>query len=236
MITQNLNRLLYFDIETVGVVNDFYSLPDRLADIYMRKNEKAIEECGSAQEHWNKHAGLEAEYAKVCCISFGSFKEEADKSLIFRVKSFCGENEVNILRDFLVILENAKGYNLAFHNGIGFDVPFLAKRYIINSLPIPRKLNKLGVKPWEDCDVDTINIWRGGNFQSKMTSLDLLTAVLGIESPKGDMDGSLVGEAFYAGEFDRISTYCQNDVVAVARVCQRMNLETPIADSQIRRV
>ncbi len=234
MITQPLNKLLFFDCETAPVVEDFYSLPEQLADIYARKNEKAIDECGSAQDHWNSHAGLEAEYAKVCCISFGSFKDDEKDGKVFRVKSLSSPDELSILTEFAKILEQVKGYSLAGHNILGFDIPFLAKRYIINGLAVPRKLNYSSLKPWEITDFDSMVAWKFGSFSGKNVSLELLCAVLGVPSPKTNMDGSSVGEMFYAGKLDEIQKYCQQDVIAVARVSQRMNLEIPISDDKIR--
>ncbi len=241
MINQKLDKLFYMDIETCPMVEDFMSLPERLADLWIKKHADKMGEMPEYGKYWNDHAGLEAEFSKVVCISFGTFSEEAHPGLevpnkVFRVKSICSTDEGALLAEFAHTIEKAKGHSLAGHNILGFDIPFLAKRFVINGMAVPRKLNKIGVKPWEDTDVDTMQLWRNGNFNAKFTSLDLLSAVLGIQSPKSDMTGASVRDSFYKGEYDRIKDYCQEDVICSARVCQRLNLEVPISDDKIRYV
>ena len=90
---------------------------------------------------------------------------------------------------------------------------------------IPEILDNAGKKPWEVKMLDTLDLWKFGDYKS-YTSLDLLTSILGIPSPKDDIDGSMVA-GIYRDEHDlnRIVTYCEKDVLAVAQVLLRfMNL------------
>lgn len=231
MIPNALNKLLFLDIETATIVEDFFQLSDRLGDIWMKRHQ----DDGSPSKSFSDLAGLQPEFSKVICVSIGYFlNEPEEKEQKFKVMSLIGE-EADILKRLDTIMAKMKGYDICGHNVKNFDCPFLAKRYIINGLKIPAKLDNSGKKPWEISNVDTQELWKFGSFNAKHVSLDLLTAVLDIPSPKGGMDGSMVGKAFYEGRIEEISQYCMNDVVASARVAQRFNGLIPVSDENIVR-
>lgn len=226
MISKPLNQLLYIDIETAPIVNDFLNLPDEFQDIWLRKY--SGEE--SVFTSFVDRAGLIPEFAKIICVSVGYFTNE-DGVQKFKVKSIAGEEDV-IFAELTQMLKNKK-MTLCGHNIKSFDIPFLCKRYVINGLSIPPSINNSGKKPWEIEDVDTMEIWKFGSFQSKNTSLELMTAALGIESPKLDINGSEVGRVYYQEGIARIAEYCNKDVVAVARVTQVLSGILPISDENI---
>ncbi len=231
MITQALTKLLYIDIETAGIVEDFMELPDRLGDIWMQKHE----DDGSPSKSYREQAGLHAEFAKVVCVSVGYFFTEPDqKEQKFKVLSLTG-TELAILTQLEGIMNKLKGYNLCGWNIKGFDVPFLCKRYVINGKSLPAMINNVGKKPWDVNDLDLMEIWKFSSFQGKSASLDLVTAVLGIPSPKGDMNGSMVGKAFYEGHIEEIGQYCANDVIGTARVSQVFNGLIYVSDENVVR-
>ena len=156
----------------------------------------------------------------------------------FRLKSFYGTNEKEVLYDFKNLLEQYFGdkhHLLCAHNGKEFDFPYLARRMIINKIPIPEKLNLFGKKPWEVAHLDTLEMWKFGDYKH-YTSLNLLTNILGIESPKEDIDGSQVSRVFYEeNDLERIAKYCENDTIAVAQVLLRLfNLELVRKDQILR--
>jgi len=69
--------------------------------------------------------------------------------------------------------------------------------------------------------LDTLQYWKFGDFEN-YTSLSLLSAVLGVPTPKDDIDGSMVRQVNYEEKnLPRIIEYCQKDVVAVANVFLR---------------
>jgi len=173
-------------------------------------------------------SGIWAEFGKIVCISVGFFDNHS-KDLTFRLKSFYGIDEVKILFDFKNLLENfysKKQHVLCAHNGKEFDFPYIARRMIINKINLPEKLNLFGKKPWEVAHMDTLEMWKFGDFKH-YTSLNLLTNILGIASPKGDIDGSQVAQVYYKDkDLDRIAKYCENDTLAVAQVYLRlMNMD-----------
>ena len=104
---------------------------------------------------------------------------------------------------------------------------------IINGLSIPSLLNISGKKPWEVNHYDTLELWKFGDYKS-FTSLNLLAHVLGVPTPKDDIDGSMVWEVYWKEKnLERIVTYCQKDVVTVAQILLRMNGEQLIKEENI---
>jgi predicted PolB exonuclease-like 3'-5' exonuclease len=150
-----------------------------------------------------------------------------------RVKSFYGDDEVALLAGFSDALErfaSKRQYYLCAHNGKEFDFPYIARRMVINGMPLPRILDVAGRKPWEVPFLDTMELWKFGDFKH-YTSLHLLTTVLNIPTPKDDIDGSMVAEVYYTlGDVRRIASYCEKDVVAVAQIMRRYKGE-PLLDA-----
>lgn len=235
-----LEQILFLDIETASITADFGGLPDNYKALWTRKSELLKErpdEEHTPEELYRNRAAIYAEFGKVVCISCG-FLRFQDNSPTIKLKSFYGEDEPRILADFLGMLNPfmaAKSErNLCAHNGKEFDFPYLGRRYLINGLPLPTVLAELqSKKPWEVKLLDTMQIWKFGDFKS-YTSLDLLCAVLGVPSPKEDMDGSQVGKAFWIDhDHAGIAKYCERDVVATAQVLLRMCGEPLIPESGI---
>lgn len=164
-----------------------------------------------------------AEFAKVVCISFGYFRRE-NEEWKFRVKSIFSSSESSLLNQFvedLNAIHNKKRWVFAGHNIKEFDLPFLSRRMIVNNIAIPASMNFQAMKPWETPLLDTLHLWKFGDYKH-YTSLKLLAAVLGIPSPKDDIDGSMVGEVFWKEHnLERISIYCEKDVFTVANIILR---------------
>jgi hypothetical protein len=104
---------------------------------------------------------------------------------------------------------------------------------IINGISLPYKLNLFGKKPWEVPHLDTLELWKFGDYKN-YTSLKLLTNVLGIPSPKDDIDGSDVYRVFYEeNDLSKILEYCEKDTIAVAQIFLRLRGEDILQDSEI---
>lgn len=100
---------------------------------------------------------------------------------------------------------------------------------IINRIDLPKKLNLFGKKPWEIPHLDTLELWKFGDYKH-YTSLKLLTAILDIPSPKQDIDGSEVAQVYYQEKnMPRIVEYCERDTVAVAQLILRF-LNKPLLE------
>ncbi len=229
----NLEHILFLDIETVPQHQYFDDLDDTSKALWEQKSQYQRKEDLSAEEFYER-AGIWAEFGKIVCISVGYFVLK-DNIRNFRVTSFFGE-EIKILKDFKNLLEthfNKPHHVLCAHNGKEFDFPYIARRMIINKIDIPFKLDLFGKKPWEVPHLDTLELWKFGDYKT-YTSLKLMAHVLGIPSPKDDIDGSEVCKVFYEEkDIERIVVYCEKDTVTVAQILLRLRNEDILLDSEI---
>lgn len=229
----NLEHILFLDIETVPLYPHFDHLDDTSKLLWEEKTKYQRKEDYSAEEFYDR-AGIWAEFGKIVCISVGYFVIKGDIRN-FRVTSFHGE-ELKILKEFFSLLEthfNKAHHLLCAHNGKEFDFPFIARRMIIRGMDLPSKLNFFGKKPWEVPHLDTMELWKFGDYKT-YTSLKLMAHVLGIPSPKDDIDGSEVRNVFYdENDINRIAVYCEKDTVTVAQIFLRLRNEKILEPSEI---
>lgn len=228
-----LENVLFLDIETVPETATFNELSEERKilwedkTLYQRKDE-------FTPADFYDRAGIWAEFGKIVCISVGffSFKNE-DRS--FRITTYSGE-EKQLLKDFSELLETHffQPYHLlCAHNGKEFDFPFIARRMLIHDHPLPIKLNLFGKKPWEVPHLDTLELWKFGDYKH-FTSLKLLTNILGIPSPKDDISGSDVCKVFYEeNDPERIIRYCEKDVLAIAQIILKFRQEKLLAEEEV---
>ena len=228
----NLEKILFIDIETVPQYKNYNEIPEKLR-LFWDKKALQLDKNIPPQEQYNK-AGIYAEFGKIICISISYIRKHNDKLALF-VKSIYDHNEKNILLKFNSILDgyyNTENHFLCAHNGKEFDFPYIARRTLINQIKLANILNTPGAKPWEIRHLDTLTLWRFGDYKN-WTSLDLLTSLFDIPSPKTDIDGSMVGEIYWINnDLERIANYCQQDVVAVAQLFLRY-LNKPIIKNDL---
>jgi 3'-5' exonuclease len=218
----DLHDILFLDIETVPEVKSFSDLDEKRKELWEKKSSYFRSENESASDVYER-AGIYAEFGKIICISAGILTGSKAKPVL-RIKSYAGKDERQVLVDFIGMLEN---YNtnrtiyLCAHNGKEFDFPYLARRILINRLELPEMLDIAGKKPWEVRHLDTMELWKFGDYKH-YTSLDLLSSIFKIPSPKTDIDGSKVAGVFWEeDDLQRIVEYCQNDVVAIVQLMMR---------------
>ena len=219
-------HILFLDIETVPLVYDYKELQEpfkKLWDLKWQYHKEITPEQQYAK------AGIYAEFAKVVCICVGYFNGKE-----FRIRSFYGDDEKILLQDFKQTIEkHFAEHMLCAHNGKEFDFPFMCRRMLINQLALPEVLQLQGKKPWEIAHLDTLELWKFGDYKN-YTSLQLLAAIFNIPTPKDDIDGSQVAKVYYEEKnLERIKTYCAKDVVTVARLLQKMRGEQALRDEQI---
>lgn len=234
----SLSNILFIDIETVSEFAAYESLSSEMKEFWKSKSRFWMKNEGYQEEDlpelYQQKAGIYAEFAKVVCISAGIIYTKDNKNQL-RIKSFYGDDEKQVLENFSDLLNsnfNKPDKNkICGHNIKEFDIPFLSRRMLINGVKLPEILNIAGKKPWEVMHlVDTMELWKFGDFKN-YTSLALLATVLGIKSPKDDIDGSMVGRVYYdEHDLDRIVTYCEKDVKTVAQIYLRMNYLPLIED------
>jgi hypothetical protein len=229
-------NILFLDIETVPAYSAYNQLSERMQKLWNKKAERlslstnAPEEMTSPESLY-KRAGIYAEFGKIICISVGAFLKGE-----FRIKSFSGHDEKALLTEFAELLN--KRYNrpehlLCAHNGKEFDFPYMARRMLVLGIPIPRILDLSGKKPWEVSHLDTMELWKFGDYKN-YTSLDLLAAIFDIRTPKDDIDGSQVADVYYnEDDLPRIVHYCTKDVLTVAQIFRRYRGEPLIDESSV---
>jgi len=232
----HLENILFLDIETVPEVEHYKDLADTKKELWEHKSQYQRKDDISAEEFYER-AGIWAEFGKIICISVGYFNIKSD-TREFRVTSFSGE-EPKLLLDFKTLLNThfkSPKNLLCAHNGKEFDFPYIARRMIIHGINLPYKLDLFGKKPWEVPHLDTMELWKFGDYKH-YTSLKLMANILGIPSPKEDIDGSMVRDVYYIEkDLDRIVTYCELDVVTTAQVFLRLRNEELLEDSEIKKV
>ncbi len=229
----NLQHILFLDIETVPENQNFSDLTEEKQLLWEEKSAYKRKDEFTPEEYY-KHAGIWAEFGKIICISVGFFRIEEEKRQL-RLKTFHGE-EKQLLIDFKSLLDhhfNKPHHLLCAHNGKEFDFPYIARRMLIHNIVLPNQLNLFGKKPWEVPHLDTLEIWKFGDYKH-YTSLSLLTNILGISTPKDDIDGSQVSAVYYEEKnLDRIVKYCEKDVIAIAQVILKLRQENLLNSAEI---
>jgi len=221
-----LEDVLFLDIETVPAAASVDLLNSSMQTLWDKKSKQFRSPEQTSGDVYER-AGIYSEFGKIICISVGLIKEKNPLSL--RLKSFYGSDEKSLLSEFSSMISKFSKTNrevlLCAHNGKEFDFPYIARRMIINGLIIPEILDNAGKKPWEIKLLDTMDLWKFGDYKN-YTSLDLLTSILGIPTPKDDIDGSMVAGIYYGeNDIERIVRYCEKDVQAIVHVLLRfMNL------------
>ncbi|MDR3183806.1 MAG: 3'-5' exonuclease [Prevotellaceae bacterium] len=230
----NLAQVLFLDVETVPQVASYNDLPERMKTLWDKKSVYLRKENQMPDDVYER-AGIMAEFGKIVCVSAG-YIHESEKGKVFRVKSFYGDEEKLLLTQFCASLQaffaKRRNAQLCAHNGKEFDFPYIARRILINALPLPAVLDMAGRKPWDVPHLDTMELWKFGDYKH-FCSLDLLTTILNIPTPKDDIDGSQVAAVYYEEKnIERIVRYCEKDAMSVAQLLLRYRGEPLLPDME----
>lgn len=225
--------VLFLDIETVAMVESHAALNERFKTQWARKASflKKLDD-QTDEDLFHERAGIYAEFGKIIVVAIGKYVENEIGSLGLKTKYFAHDDEKTLLLEFKAMLDKADARTkLCAHNGKEFDFPFLSRRMLVNGISLPALLNLSGKKAWEVPHLDTMEMWKFGDYKH-YTSLDLLLALFNIPSSKGLMDGSKVNQVYYREkDLKKIAEYCVSDVVAVAQLFLRMK-GFPIIDEK----
>ncbi len=232
----DLENVLFLDIETVPAVADFNELDEDWQKLWEEKSRFFREREALELEASYERAGIYAEFGKIVCISVG-FLRQVQGERKYRTTSFYGHDEKKLLQDFANLLSNhfnnPRQHHLCGHNVKEFDLPYISRRMIVNGIRLPELLNNAGKKPWEVSHIDTLELWKFGDFKN-YTSLKLLAKLFDIPTPKDDIDGSQVGAVYHEeGDVDRIEVYCRKDVLATAQLVMRYRGEPLIEEEAV---
>ncbi len=231
-----IDHILFLDVETVPQVYDFKDVPQRSKYLFNEKVKNQVNEEVTVEQLYRERGGILAEFGKIICISVG-YIQKLDENYQLRLKSFYGDDEKKILEDFSALLnksfKNEKEDVLCAHNGKEFDFPYLCRRMLVNGIKIPKILQIMGKKPWEINHIDTLEFWKFGDYKH-YTSLELLTEIFGIPSPKDDIKGSDVARVYWEeNDLNRIAKYCQKDVLALVQLFLRFKGESMLKEDDM---
>jgi len=230
-----IKNVLFLDIETVPIKKNFKDLSTPFQKLWEEKTVWQRKDDVSPSDFYKLKAGVMAEFAKIICISVGYlFAKKSENH--FRIKSFYGDDEKQIITDFNTLLNsqfNKTQHQLCAHNGKEFDFPFIARRTLVNGLELPKLLDIAGKKPWDINHLDTMELWKFGDYKH-YTSIKLLAALFNIPTLKDDIDGSQVAKVYWEEkDLERIKIYCQKDTLTVAQLLLKYKGEDLISENNI---
>ena len=227
-----IDKVLFLDIETVPQYPLYSELSETEQKLYSQKT-KGLQKEGITAEDLYERAGIWAEFGKIICISVGYIHNSSLGKQI-RLKSFYGDDEEALLREFSSLLEENPNFSiLCGHNAKEFDFPYICRRALINGLSLPSILDIAGKKPWEINHLDTMELWKFGDYKA-YTSLSLLCHVFQIPTPKDDISGEDVARVYYEeNNLERIKIYCEKDVVALIQLLLKMTGDTLVKEEKI---
>jgi len=229
MINIPITKLLFIDIETVGVQSDWDSLVknnealsfqfENYFDWFQKRfPEDADKPVGTM---FVNRSALVPEFARIACVSVAFVMDNGE----VKMQSFSDPDEGKMLLDVQKLLYRVGelGFFLCGHNVKGFDIPMLAKRMIINGILPPKILPGHDTKPWEVKALDTKELWQYGSYGS-IASLELMCVSLGVESSKNmEVTGNKVHEAFWVKkDIKGIVEYCEKDVSVLIDVIKKI--------------
>jgi len=230
-----LDKVLFLDIETVPQVYQFQDLDEKPKELFEMKTRFMQNDEKSFESLYNERGGIYAEFGKIVCISVG-FVHETSQGKQLRMKSFYHHDEETLLKKFKNLLDenyNSPYHILCGHNAKEFDFPYICRRMLINGIELPETLNISGKKPWEISHLDTMELWKFGDFKA-YTSLALLCHVFNIPTPKDDISGADVARVYFEeNDLERIKVYCEKDVVALIQLFLRMRGDALVDESDI---
>jgi hypothetical protein len=224
-------HIVAIDIETVRIADNFEDLSEagQSAWEYKNKQNGKIPDNLELAKLWKETASLYAEFSQICAVSMAYLSKEG--ALV--CKEFYGVDEFYILSGVATLLNGMTSlgtakvpikYRLVGHASKFFDYPFLAKRYLVNRLIIPKSLDATNMKPWEQMNLCTNELWKMGGTGSG-SSLQALCYVANLQTSKVDLVGDEVGTAFYQKEYSRIGRYCSLDAITTFNVIRWMKFE-----------
>jgi len=231
-----LDKVLFLDIETVPQVYQFNTLDEKSKELFEAKTRFMQKEDKQFEQLYNERASIYAEFGKIVCISVGIVTETRTGKQM-RLKSYYHDDEETLLKQFKALLDDR--YNTPFHilcghNAKEFDFPYICRRMLINGISLPAILDIAGKKPWEISHLDTMELWKFGDYKA-YTSLSLLCHVFQIPTPKDDISGADVARVYYEeNDLERIKVYCEKDVVALIQLFLRMKGDALVDESEIQ--
>jgi predicted PolB exonuclease-like 3'-5' exonuclease len=229
MISQSLNKILFIDIETVGISSTYKKFSSDYSELHLQFVKyldwftKRFPEDSelSIDQIFESRAALVPEFAKIICVSAGVVDKEGE----LKKMTYFNSDEKVLLEEVNKLLGrvNGTGFSICGHNVKNFDIPMLAKRMMINGIKPSSILPSYDTKPWEIRAIDTKEVWQYGQFGA-LSSLELMCISMGIPTPKSDeISGDKIHHLFWnENKYDLIKEYCEKDVDTVYEVVKKI--------------
>lgn len=216
-----LEDILFFDIETAPEFENLGELHKHDKGKYHLFKEKVASlkkfddeyKEQSETEIYENYTGLMAEYNKIVCISFGWTTEDGFKTGSIALDGINFKSEKEVVENFAVLLEKSKKKFICGANILLFDIPLFCKKCFIYGICPPPVFWKHESKAWTATAIDISEIWRG-KARMRDARLKTICHLMGIKSPKDEMEGKDVGKFFYEGKIENIADYCERDTEA----------------------
>ena len=232
-----IDNILFLDIETVPEVYKFSELDEKTGELYLQKNRYLIERDELSNDEIYERAGVFAEFGKIVCISVGVVRNNSMGEKTITMKSYASHDEHKLLTEFAEMIAksyNSPAHSMCGHNAKEFDFPFIARRMLLNGIDIPAILDIAGKKPWEVNLLDTMELWKFGDYKH-YTSIALLCHIFKVPTPKDDISGADVARVYYEeDDLPRITIYCEKDVIALIQLFLKFRNEGLVKEDNIK--
>jgi len=235
--TKHLKNILFIDIETVSQESHIDLLDERIKKLWLKKASYLHNNDNlSDEDFYLKRSSIYAEFGKIICIGIGGIFFDDNQEPTLRVKMIRGESEAEILEQFRAILEKHKAaanLMLCAHNGKEFDFPYICRRMLVNGITLPRILQVSGKKPWEINHIDTLDLWKFGDYKH-FVPLDLLAILFDIPGSETEVSGELVNDLYYKeNDKVKIERYCADQIIVLTQLYMKMNNWSLINENNI---
>jgi DNA polymerase elongation subunit (family B) len=181
----------------------------------------AVEEQRHAEDELYAKSAFDGTFSRIVCIGLLEFSDQMEaRSAI----AWYGVNERDLLRQFWARLAQDRPTLFITHNGLGFDLPFIKKRSIINQVKPSLDINlaKFRTEPV----YDTMAIWSNWDTRG-WVKLDVLARALQVETKSGS--GEQVAEMWERGQGPELARYCLQDTYVTYACYCRMNFRQPLS-------
>ncbi len=179
------------------------------------------EERRHAENELYAKSAFDGTFSRIVCIGLLEFSDQME---VRSAVAWYGRNERELLRRFWARLAQDRPTLYITHNGLGFDLPFLKKRSIINQVKpsVDINLAKFRTEPV----YDTMAIWSNWDMRGWI-KLDVLARALQVETKSGS--GEQVAEMWEKGQGLELARYCLQDTYVTYACYCRMNFRQPLS-------
>lgn len=216
-------ELFHFDIETASQYNDYKTFienDERGAKLFEKKFYKMNwdEKYSSIDMAYEEMGCIMSTYGRIVCISCGFIDDKGNN----RITSYFGTDEEDLLNQFNDVLKKVekKNFNLCGFRIVNFDIPWVLHKLHKYGIEPANIIKPYGKKPWDVRVVDMASDWKQRFAWSN--TFDEMCYELNIESPKDNLDGSMVNKYFWEGKLEEIKDYCEKDVKSSIEVSKKI--------------